>query len=70
MAEKKMTAEAVKRLPVGTYIERRKDDGTKVVKYIIVRSGKKKILSMIGFHEITRRIEDVEGWHFVRPERR
>lgn len=70
MAEKKMTAEAVKRLPVGTYIERRKDDGTKAVQYIIVRSGKKKILSLIGLHEITRRIEDVEGWHFVRPERR
>lgn len=69
MKEKRLSAAAVKRLPVGTYIERRSNSGNSKAAYIIVRSGVKKVLSLVGMHEITRKIEDTDGWHFVVPER-
>lgn len=69
MKVKRLSAAAVKRLPVGTYIERRSNSGNSKAAYIIVRSGTKKILSLVGLHEVTRKIEDTDGWHFVVPER-
>lgn len=69
MKEKRLSAAAVKHLPVGTYVERRSNSGNSKAGYIVVRSGVKKVLSLVGMHEITRKIEDTDGWHFVVPER-
>lgn len=68
MARKKYSAEAVKRMPVGTVVELRAPGAEKGVEWMIIRSYNKKVLSLIGLHEVTRKIDGISVEYWVEPK--
>lgn len=62
--KKRLTANAVKRLPIGTIVQRVRDMDGAHAAFVVTLSYKKKILTLIGCHEVTSTIEDKSGWHY------
>ena len=64
MKKRTLTAAAVKRLPIGTIVQRVRDMDGAHAAFVVALSYKKKILTLIGCHEVTSTIEDKNGWHY------
>ncbi len=64
MKKRTLTAAAVKRLPVGSIVHRVRDMDGAYASFVVTLSYKKKILTLIGCHEVTSTIEDRSGWHY------
>ena len=62
--KKRLTANAVKRLPIGSIVHRVRDMDGAHAAFVVTLSYKKKILTLIGCHEVTSTIEDKNGWHY------
>lgn len=64
MKKRTLTAAAVKRLPIGSIVHRVRDMDGAHAAFVVAMSYKKKILTLIGCHEVTSTIEDKSGWHY------
>lgn len=67
--KKRLTANAVKRLPIGSIVYRVRDMDGAHAAFVVTLSYKKKILTLIGCHEVTSTIEDKNGWHYEVEEK-
>lgn len=64
MKKRTLTAAAVKRLPIGSIVQRVRDKDGAHASFVVALSYKKKILRMIGCYDVISTIEDRSGWHY------
>ena len=62
MMRKRLSAEKVKKLPVGSDVYHVEEATGKAARLFIVQSGKKKMLKSVFLEP--RKIEDRPGWHY------
>lgn len=64
---KRLTAEQVKKLPVGTDVLMIQETAGKIARLWIVKSGRKKMLhGVLAIHEI----KDLPGWHYELADKK